>query len=314
MGFFKRCDTKEIVPLMLENDKDAARLLLCVSPRRSSLQVADLIAAVVVAEQDEEKLQRPAAVWPRRRRASIAVDDTEPSSAALFGSRCGGDEGAVAAAPVEELVESVDGFAGVFPEHKHEIVRLLQANGHMCGTMGDGVNDAPALKKADIGIAVSDAADAARAATEIVLTEPGLGVIVCAVFTSCAIFQRMKNYTIYAVCITIRVVVGFVLLVSIWEYDFPPFMVLIIAILNDGTIMAISKDRVTPSRSPDSWMLNEIFATGVIIGAYLALATVLFYWAVTRTTFFEVSTSKAEPMNISVDLYFGRKREILLSD
>ena len=78
--------------------------------------------------------------------------------------------------------------------------------------------------------------------------------------------------------------------------------------------MAISKDRVTPSRSPDSWKLKEIFATGVVIGAYLALATVLFYWAVTRTTFFEVSTSKAEPMNISVDLYFGRKREILLSD
>lgn len=80
---------------------------------------------------------------------------------------------------------------------------------------------------------------------------------------------------------------GFVLLASIWEYDFPPFMVLIIAILNDGTIMAISKDRVKPSRSPDSWKLKEIFATGVVIGTYLALVTVLFYWAVTETTFFE---------------------------
>ncbi|KAM3231012.1 hypothetical protein ACQJBY_061272 [Aegilops geniculata] len=224
-------------------------------------------------------------------------------SAALFG-RGGGDEGA---APVEELVEGADGFAGVFPEHKHEIVRLLQASGHVCGMTGDGVNDAPALKKADIGIAVSDATDAARAAADIVLTEPGLGVIVCAVLTSRAIFQRMKNYTIYAVCITIRIVVGFVLLASIWEYDFPPFMVLVIAILNDGTIMAISKDRVKPSGSPDSWKLNEIFATGVVIGTYLALATVLFYWAVTRTTFFEshfgVRSLKADAEEVSSAVY-----------
>ena len=91
---------------------------------------------------------------------------------------------------------SADRFVGVFPEHKHEIVRILQAQGHVCGMTGDGVNDAPALKKADIGIAVSDATDAARAAADIVLTEPGLSVIVCAVLTSRAIFQRMKNYTV----------------------------------------------------------------------------------------------------------------------
>ncbi|KAF8388659.1 hypothetical protein HHK36_025339 [Tetracentron sinense] len=92
---------------------------------------------------------------------------------------------------------------------------------------------------------------------------------------------------IYAVSITIRIVLGFVLLALIWEYDFPPFMVLIIAILNDGTIMTISKDRVKPSPKPDSWKLNEIFATGIVIGTYLALVTVLFYWAVKSTTFFE---------------------------
>uniref|UniRef100_A0A0D9VQD9 Plasma membrane ATPase n=1 Tax=Leersia perrieri TaxID=77586 RepID=A0A0D9VQD9_9ORYZ len=204
-------------------------------------------------------------------------------SASLFGA--GDGETAV---PVDELVEKADGFAGVFPEHKYEIVRILQGEGgHLCGMTGDGVNDAPALKKADVGIAVSDATDAARGAADIVLTEPGLSVIVSAVLTSRAIFQRMKNYTIYAVSITIRIVLGFVLLASIWEYDFPPFMVLIIAILNDGTIMTISKDRVKPSPSPDSWKLNEIFAAGVVIGTYLALVTVLFYWTVTRTTFFE---------------------------
>ncbi|KAL5537563.1 hypothetical protein UlMin_044661 [Ulmus minor] len=191
------------------------------------------------------------------------------------------------ALPIDELIEKADGFAGVFPEHKYEIVRILQQKKHVVGMTGDGVNDAPALKKADIGIAVADSTDAARGAADIVLTEPGLSVIVSAVLTSRAIFQRMKNYTIYAVSITIRIVLGFVLLALIWEYDFPPFMVLIIAILNDGTIMTISKDRVKPSPRPDSWKLNEIFATGVVIGTYLALITVLFYWLVVETDFFE---------------------------
>ncbi|CAK9163814.1 unnamed protein product [Ilex paraguariensis] len=196
------------------------------------------------------------------------------------------------------VIEKADGFAGVFPEHRYEIVKILQEQKHVCGMTGDGVNDAPALKKADIGIAVADATAAARDAADLVLTEPGLSVIFSAVLTSRAIFQRMKNYTspesneisakeIYAVSITIRIVLGFTLLALIWEYDFPPFMVLIIAILNDGTIMTISIDRVKPSPRPDSWKLNEIFATGIVIGTYLALVTILFYWAAASTTFFE---------------------------
>ncbi|EEC78976.1 hypothetical protein OsI_19456 [Oryza sativa Indica Group] len=198
-----------------------------------------------------------------------------------------GDTGGL---PVDELIEKADGFAGVFPEHKYEIVRRLQERKHICGMTGDGVNDAPALKKADIGIAVADATDAARGASDIVLTEPGLSVIISAVLTSRAIFQRMKNYTIYAVSITIRVVLGFLLLALIWRFDFAPFMVLIIAILNDGTIMTISKDRVKPSPLPDAWRLQEIFATGIVLGTYLALATVLFFWAVRDTDFFTVTT------------------------
>ncbi|KAJ6961690.1 plasma membrane ATPase 4-like [Populus alba x Populus x berolinensis] len=205
-----------------------------------------------------------------------------PSSALLGLHR---DE-STAALPVDELIEKADGFAGVFPEHKFEIVRRLQARKHICGMTGDGVNDAPALKKADIGIAVADATDAARGASDIVLTEPGLSVIVSAVLTSRAIFQRMKNYTIYAVSITIRIVLGFLLLALIWKFDFSPFMVLIIAILNDGTIMTISKDRVKPSPIPDSWKLKEIFATGVILGTYLALMTVLFFWVAHSSDFF----------------------------
>ncbi|KAG6550615.1 hypothetical protein Mapa_007868 [Marchantia paleacea] len=181
---------------------------------------------------------------------------------------------------VDDLIEQADGFAGVFPEHKYEIVKRLQARKHIVGMTGDGVNDAPALKKADIGIAVDDATDAARSASDIVLTEPGLSVIISAVLTSRAIFQRMKNYTIYAVSITIRIVLGFMLLALIWKFDFSPFMVLVIAILNDGTIMTIAKDRVKPSPMPDSWKLGEIFATGIFLGSYLALMTVIFFWLV----------------------------------
>lgn len=96
----------------------------------------------------------------------------------------------------------------------------------------------------------------------------------------------MKNYTIYAVSITIRIVFGFMFIALIWKFDFSPFMVLIIAILNDGTIMTISKDRVKPSPLPDSWKLKEIFATGIVLGGYLALMTVIFFWAMHKTTFF----------------------------
>ncbi|CAI9786804.1 unnamed protein product [Fraxinus pennsylvanica] len=192
----------------------------------------------------------------------------------------------IAHLPVEELIEKADGFAGVFPEHKYEIVKKLQERKHICGMTGDGVNDAPALKRADIGIAVADATDAARGASDIVLTEPGLSVIISAVLTSRAIFQRMKNYTIYAVSITIRIVLGFMLIALIWKFDFSPFMVLIIAILNDGTIMTISKDKVKPSPLPDSWKLKEIFATGIVLGTYLAVMTVVFFWAAQESDFF----------------------------
>ncbi|XP_039826507.1 plasma membrane ATPase-like isoform X1 [Panicum virgatum] len=205
-----------------------------------------------------------------------------PSSALLGQNK---DE-ATASIPVEELIEKADGFAGVFPEHKYEIVKKLQEMKHICGMTGDGVNDAPALKKADIGIAVAGATDAARSASDIVLTLEGLSVIISAVLTSRAIFQRMKNYTIYAVSITIRIVLGFMLIALIWKFDFSPFMILVIAILNDGTIMTIAKDRVKPSPHPDSWKLNEIFATGIVYGTYMAVMTVIFFWAVKSTDFF----------------------------
>ncbi|KAG0307480.1 plasma membrane H+-ATPase [Dissophora globulifera] len=155
----------------------------------------------------------------------------------------------VKANTVDELVLEADGFAGVYPEHKYDIVARLQNLGHFTAMTGDGVNDAPALAKANVGIAVADASDAARSAADIVLTEPGLSVIIDAILGSRQIFQRMRNYSAYTCSITIRIVLCFSVMCFAWRFDFPPFMVLILAILNDGTILTISKDRVNMGAS-----------------------------------------------------------------
>jgi H+-transporting ATPase len=190
-------------------------------------------------------------------------------------------------ANLDEMIMDADGFAGVFPEHKFEIVKRIQALGHLCAMTGDGANDAPALSRANVGIAVEGATDAARGAADIVLTEPGLSTIVHAIRGSRIIFQRMRNYAVYACAVTIRIVVCFALMAFIWQFNFPPFMVLIIAVLNDGTIMTLSLDRVLPSSTPDSWDLAEVFAYGIGYGLYLTLSTIVLFIVIHDTTFFE---------------------------
>ncbi|CAK5282849.1 unnamed protein product [Mycena citricolor] len=190
-------------------------------------------------------------------------------------------------ATLDEMIMDADGFAGVFPEHKYEIVKRLQGLGHLCAMTGDGANDAPALSRANVGIAVEGATDAARGAADIVLTEPGLSTIVHAIRGSRVIFQRMRNYSIYACAVTIRIVVCFAILAFAYKFDFPPFMILIIALLNDGTIMTLSVDRVLPSNTPDSWDLTEIFSYAVAYGLYLTMSTVAFVIIILETTFFQ---------------------------
>jgi H+-transporting ATPase len=174
---------------------------------------------------------------------------------------------------LDDLILDADGFSGVFPEHKCEILKRLQGLSHLCAMTGDGVNDTPALSCASVGIAVEGATDAARGAADIVLTEPGLSPIVHAIRESRIIFQRMRNYSIYACAVTIRIVVCFSILAFAFKFDFPPFMVLIIALLNDGTIMTLSVDRVLPSNTPESWDPMEIFAYAIAYGLYLAAST-----------------------------------------
>ncbi|KAI0696067.1 plasma-membrane proton-e [Cytidiella melzeri] len=187
---------------------------------------------------------------------------------------------------LDEMILDADGFAGVFPEHKYEIVKRLQGLGHLCAMTGDGANDAPALSRANVGIAVEGATDAARGAADIVLTEPGLSTIVHAIRGSRVIFQRMRNYSIYACAVTIRIVVCFSILAFAFKFDFPPFMVLVIALLNDGTIMTLSVDRVLPSSTPDSWNLAEIFAYAIAYGFYLTLSTIALVAVAIRTDWF----------------------------
>jgi H+-transporting ATPase len=185
------------------------------------------------------------------------------------------------------MILDADGFAGVFPEHKYEIVKRLQGLGHLCAMTGDGANDAPALSRANVGIAVEGATDAARGAADIVLTEPGLSTIVHAIRGSRIIFQRMRNYSVYACAVTIRIVVCFSILAFAYKFNFPPFMVLVIALLNDGTIMTLSVDRVLPSMTPDSWDLAEIFAFAVAYGLYLTLSTIALVIIILETNFFQ---------------------------
>ncbi len=166
-----------------------------------------------------------------------------------------------------EPVEEADGFAQVVPEDKYRIVAALQAGGHIVGMTGDGVNDAPALSRADAGIAVSGATDAARAAADIVLLAPGLSVIVEAIHRAREVFRRMTNYAIYRITETIRIVL-FVTL-SIVAFDFfpvTPIQIVLLAMLNDAAILTIAYDRVVPSPRPERWDLREVLSIATVLG------------------------------------------------
>ncbi|XP_063934471.1 uncharacterized protein LOC135146240 [Zophobas morio] len=187
--------------------------------------------------------------------------------------------------PLRELIEQADGFAEVFPEHKYEIVSQLQKMKHIVGMTGDGVNDAPALKKSDIGIAVAGATEAARAAADIVLTQPGLGVIVEAIIGARKIFQRMKSYAKYTVAMTFRICFTFGHLTVIYNWNFPTILIVLLAIFNDGAMIALSKDRVSSSPYPESWLLREIFVAGLIYGLYLTISSWVLFYLASHTAF-----------------------------
>ena len=180
---------------------------------------------------------------------------------------------------VADSIENADGFAQVFPEHKFHIVDILQQRGHIVGMTGDGVNDAPALKKADCGIAVSAATDAARAAASIVLLTPGLSVIIDAMKESRKIFQRMNSYAIYRIAETLRVL--FFMTLAILVFNFYPLtavMIVMLVLLNDGAILSIAYDNVHYKDMPEAWNMRMVLGISTVLGLIGVVAAFgLFY-------------------------------------
>jgi H+-transporting ATPase len=178
-----------------------------------------------------------------------------------------------------KAIEKADGFAQVFPEHKFRIVKVLQQQKHIVGMTGDGVNDAPALKQADAGIAVSGATDAARAAADVALLTPGLSVIIDAIRESRKMFQRMNSYAIYRITETIRVLLFMTLAILVFNfYPVTAIMIVLLAVLNDGAILSIAYDRVRGSNQPECWNMPVVLGVATTLGLAGVVASFgLFY-------------------------------------
>ncbi len=184
--------------------------------------------------------------------------------------------------PSEEISEETlksDGFAEVTPEHKFAIIKSFQSAGIIVGMTGDGVNDAPALKQADVGIAVASATDAARAASALVLTEEGLGVIIRAVEEARRIFERMTSYSIYRIAETMRVLLFITFSILVFQfYPVTPIMIVLLAILNDIPIMTIANDNVRTSAHPVRWDMKRVLSIASALSIVGVIASFFFFW------------------------------------
>ena len=179
-----------------------------------------------------------------------------------------------------ELIKNANGFSQVMPEDKYFIIEELQKTKHIVAMTGDGVNDAPALSKADIGIAVSGATDAARAAADLILLSPGLSVINKAIKIAGQTFERMKSYAIFRIAETMRIILF--MSFSIIAFNFYPItatMIVALALLNDIPVMMIAYDNAPKNNKPVRWEMKEILAVATILGlAGVTSSFALFYW------------------------------------
>ncbi len=167
----------------------------------------------------------------------------------------------------------------MFPEHKFKIVKALQGRGHIVGMTGDGVNDAPALKQADVGIAVSGATDAARAAADLVLTAQGLSVITTAIEEARKIFERMNSYAIFRISETIRVLLFMTLSIIVFNfYPVTAIMIVLLAILNDLPIMTIAYDNAPVAERPVRWDMYRVLTLSSVLGLLGVFSSFGLFW------------------------------------
>jgi H+-transporting ATPase len=219
-----------------------------------------------------------------------------------------------------EAIENSHGFAQVFPEDKYYIVDKLQKANHIVGMTGDGVNDAPALKKADCGIAVSGATDAARASADLVLLTPGLKVISDAIKIARITFERMQSYTIYRITETIRVILFFALTIGIFDfYPITAIEIILLALFNDIPILAIAYDNTKLRSYPLRWDMKEVLVLSVWLGIAGVMSSFLLFWLVyyvwqvnaelTQTIFFAklIIAGHATLYNTRIDDWFWKK-------
>lgn len=216
-----------------------------------------------------------------------------------------GGGGTMPGSEVYDFVEAADGFAEVFPQHKYNVVEILQQRGYLVAMTGDGVNDAPSLKKADTGIAVEGASDAARSAADIVFLAPGLSAIIDAIKTSRQIFHRMYAYVVYRIALSLHLEIFLGLWIAILNTSLNIELVVFIAIFADVATLAIAYDNAPFSKLPVKWNLPKLWGTSVILGIVLAIGT----W-ITLTTMF-AGPSKDGFYHGGIVQNFGKLDEVL---
>ena len=188
-----------------------------------------------------------------------------------------------------DRVVKADGFAHVIPEHKYRVVELLQQRGYLVGMTGDGVNDAPALKKANVGIAVEGCTDAARSAADIVLLAEGLSTIIDGIKCSRAIFQRMRSYALYRIASTIHFLLFFFISILVYGFALPDRLILMIAVLNDAATLVIAVDNARISKRPDKWRLGQLLTLSFILGFLLMLVSFAHFFVAKAAYPFEMN-------------------------
>ena len=185
-----------------------------------------------------------------------------------------------------EIIESADGFSQVLPEDKYFIIDKLQKANHIVAMTGDGVNDAPALKKADAGIAVSGATDAARAAADVVLVAPGLSVIINAIQEARLVFERMRSYATFRIAETIRVILFMTLSILVFNfYPVTAVMIILLALLNDIPIMMIAYDNAQTSQAPVRWDMRQVMTVSSVLGIAGVVASFILFFILEKTGF-----------------------------